>query len=67
MSELNVKKMKVAELRDELAARGLDTKGTKPVLLKRLEEAILAEGNTVADGRLYATCTLQCLCILSIS
>ena len=50
MSEINIKKMKVAELREELQKRGLDTKGTKPVLLKRLEEAVLAEGSTVADG-----------------
>ena len=31
-----VKKMKVAELREELTARGLDTKGLKPALVARL-------------------------------
>ena len=36
----NLDKMKVAELRDELAKLGLDTKGTKPILLKRLKEAL---------------------------
>lgn len=36
----NVDKMKVAELRAALSERGLDTKGTKPVLLARLKEAI---------------------------
>lgn len=35
-------KMKVAELRDELQSRGLDTSGTKAVLLERLEEALAA-------------------------
>ena len=34
--------MKVAELRDELQSRGLDTSGTKAVLLERLEEALAA-------------------------
>ncbi|KAJ8904288.1 hypothetical protein NDN08_000811 [Rhodosorus marinus] len=36
--------MKVDELRKELEARGLDTAGLKAVLLKRLKEAIAAEG-----------------------
>jgi hypothetical protein len=49
-ASMNIKKMKVAELRDELSKRGLDTKGTKPVLLKRLEEAILLEGGEADDA-----------------
>merc|ERR1712214_96113 len=36
-------KMKVAESRAALQERGLDTKGTKPVLVARLTEAIEAE------------------------
>ena len=36
-------KMKVAELRAALQERGLDTKGTKPVLVARLQEAIEAD------------------------
>ena len=40
---LDVKKLKVAELRDELKSRGLDTKGNKPALVKRLEKALKAE------------------------
>ena len=36
-------KMKVAELRQALQERGLDTKGTKPVLVARLQEAIAAD------------------------
>merc|ERR1712130_435775 len=36
-------KMKVAELRSALQERGLDTKGTKPVLVARLQEAFDAE------------------------
>lgn len=36
-------KMKVAELRAALQEKSLDTKGTKPVLVARLQEAIAAE------------------------
>lgn len=42
-SKLDVKKMKVDELRAELAARNLDTKGLKQQLLNRLKEAIQDE------------------------
>ena len=37
------KKMKVAELREELKTRGFDTKGNKAQLVKRLEKALKAE------------------------
>ncbi|KAK8376085.1 hypothetical protein O3P69_008660 [Scylla paramamosain] len=48
-------KLKVAELRAELQARGLDSKGNKPVLVDRLraaleEEAACEEGDEVAGG-----------------
>ncbi|XP_068210921.1 heterogeneous nuclear ribonucleoprotein U-like protein 1 [Palaemon carinicauda] len=40
MSDIDPSKLKVAELRAELQARGLDTKGNKPVLVERLREAL---------------------------
>ena len=41
---MDIDKLKVAELRAELSKRNLDTKGTKPVLVARLKEAITNEG-----------------------
>lgn len=38
-----ITKLKVDDLRKELSTRGLDTTGTKPILVKRLEEAIEEE------------------------
>jgi len=47
-----VSKMKVAELREALEARGLDTKGTKPFLVSRLEDAISRDAaETEQKGR----------------
>lgn len=43
MSDIDPNKLKVAELREELKSRGLDTKGTKPVLVKRLKKALNEE------------------------
>jgi len=40
MSEITPAKLKVTELREELKKRGLDTKGNKPQLVKRLEKAL---------------------------
>ena len=43
-------KMKVAELRAALQEKGLDTKGTKPVLVARLQEALDAENKEPSPG-----------------
>ena len=45
----DVDKMKVVELRAELVKLGLETKGTKPVLLARLKEALAANAAPVAE------------------
>lgn len=47
---LDPAKLKVVELRAELSARGLDTKGNKPVLVKRLKDALEEE---IQQGKLY--------------
>lgn len=41
--ESELRKLKVAELRDQLQSRGLDTKGVKDELVARLAEAMTAE------------------------
>ncbi|KAL6210371.1 hypothetical protein ACLB2K_015604 [Fragaria x ananassa] len=43
-------KLKVDQLRDQLALRGLSTAGTKPVLVSRLESALLQDNNQTADA-----------------
>lgn len=40
---MDPEKLKVVDLRKELQQRGLDTKGNKAVLVKRLKEALDAE------------------------
>lgn len=53
MSDVEPEKLKVVELRKELTARGLDTKGNKAVLVKRLKQALNkeqgVEGNVTDD------------------
>jgi len=46
MSDVDPNKLKVTELREELKNRGLDTKGTKAVLVKRLKKALNAESGS---------------------
>lgn len=48
MSETDPTKMKVLELRSELSVRGLDAKGNKSVLVKRLKIAFAKEAGAVA-------------------
>ncbi len=51
MSDIDPKKLKVTELREELKSRGLDTKGNKPQLVKRLEKALKEEAGGAASGQ----------------
>jgi len=48
MSDIDPEKLKVAELRDELKTRGLDTKGNKAALVARLREALDSAADTDA-------------------
>jgi hypothetical protein len=49
-SVLNTSKINVTDLRKELADRGLDSKGNKPVLVARLDAALEREGESRAGG-----------------
>ncbi|XP_059045727.1 heterogeneous nuclear ribonucleoprotein U-like protein 2 [Achroia grisella] len=51
-------KMKVVDLRSELGALGLDTKGNKPALVERLKKALEAKtGKVLADTSILDTTT----------
>ena len=55
--DLDVKSMKVNELKEELTARGLNAKGLKAALVERLQEAI--ENETTAKDDTEAMDTEQ--------
>lgn len=53
-------KLKVVELRAELSSRGLDSKGNKPVLVKRLREALEAESG---NGKIFNYYFIRCMSV----
>lgn len=50
MSEVDPKKLKVTELREELKKHGLDTKGKKELLVNRLETFLAGESGDGSAG-----------------
>lgn len=61
---MNITRLKVEDLRNELRKRGLDTEGTRPVLLKRLRAALdrhASVGKSVNPAKLEASATDEVL------
>jgi len=50
LTEMDVSKLKVADLKKELKARGLNTSGTKNELVERLQESSHDESADVLDN-----------------
>ncbi|XP_064490069.1 heterogeneous nuclear ribonucleoprotein U-like protein 1 [Ornithodoros turicata] len=50
MSDIDVSKLKVVELKAELQSRGLDTKGNKAALVKRLKAVLNTGGGSDSGG-----------------
>lgn len=53
-SVTDLRKLKVSELRDELARRSLDTKGVKDDLVQRLADAMEADAQDGGNGAALA-------------
>ena len=49
---MEIEKLKVADLRAALGGRGLDTKGTKPILVQRLKVILKTSYNKASDSRI---------------
>ena len=47
MSDVDISKLKVTELREELKKHGLDTKGKKEQLVKRLDTFLSGSGGAL--------------------
>lgn len=52
VGKLDLKKLRVPDLREQLASRGLDTAGTKSVLMERLERALETTAQPAAQQKL---------------
>lgn len=64
MSDIDPSKMKVTELRDELKKHGLDTKGKKEQLVKRLEKFLSGgEGGVLLTTYLFAMLHETCFIV----
>lgn len=54
---MDLDKLKVVDLRKELQQRGLDTKGVKAALVKRLKDALDAE-SAESQGMINKICSV---------
>ena len=50
---MEIEKLKVADLRAALGGRGLDTKGTKPILVQRLKVILQKSYNEASGSYIY--------------
>ena len=56
LTRTQIRKLKIASLRDELAKRGLDTEGTRPILMSRLLDTVDREPSIATKKEQKETC-----------
>ncbi len=60
--EESLSTLKVVELREKLTLKGLDSRGNKPELFRRLADSILSENCSQAQSQHQVSCKCEIVC-----